>query len=146
MNLVEQIYNSVISITETELGSEWQRLRKVFEPAQNDFRNIYQGFGLRHGSAATDSDATRVSVLRHNFDLILAHRAAERDTDLDIQGRLNSLYSSADEIFKELLRSNLNLNFVTLVSNCSLATPEVLENGCVLLTMSFDVNYYVDPY
>lgn len=145
MNTVEQIYNSIVTINEAELTG-WQRLKKIFDPSQNDFRNIQQGWAIRHGGASTNSDATQVFNLTHSFELILTNRAAERDTDLDIQTRIHELYTEADDLFKQYVLTKLSLPFVTLVGNPSFAAPEVLENGCIVLTMGFDVNYYIDPY
>lgn len=146
MNTVGQIYDSLVSISEDTLGVNWQRLKKVFDPTQNDFRNIELGFGIRHDAATPDTDATKVFVLSHKFEILLADRSANRDSDLAIQTRLNSLYDKADEIFKECVRTKINLQFVTHVDNLSFAAPQVLDNGCVLLIASLDVRYYVDPY
>ncbi len=146
MNTVEQIHTAIVTQATTTLGSDWQRLKKVFAPEQNDFRNIFLGFGVRHGAAATNADATQVFNLTHTFELVLTHRAAERDTDLDIQSRIHTLYSAGDDVFKAMVLSKLGLPFVTLITNPGFTEPSVLENGGILLTMSFDVNYYIDPY
>lgn len=146
MNLVEQIYDKLVDISQTKLGVNWQRLKKIYDPAQNDFRNIEQGFAIRHSSAAAESDATKVFILSHQFDILLADRAANRDSDLVIQDRLNALYSMADDIFKECVRTKLSLHFVTHVDSLQFKEPEVLTNGAILLTASLDVRYYLDPY
>lgn len=145
MNTVEQVYDGLVTTCETVLGVNWQRLKKVFDPSANDFRNIEQAFAVRHGAAAPDSDITTVFILSHTFDIILADRAANRDSDLAIQERLNVLYDKADEIFKECLRTKLGICFVTLVTGLRFGEPELLENGAILLTASLDVNYYIDP-
>jgi len=145
MNLAEQIYDNLVTICEDNLTG-WQRLKKVFDPEQNDFRNIEQAFGVRHGPAGPDTDATKVFILSHTFDIILADRAANRDNDMAVQERLNALYSKADDIFKECVRSKLDLYFVTHVDGLQFQEPAVLENGAILLTISIDVRYYLDPY
>ena len=146
MNTVSQIYDSLVSISETVLGPDWQRLKKVFQPEQNDFRNIELGFGVRHGAATPDTDATKVFILSHKFDILLADRSANRDNDLAIQERLNVLYDKADEIFQEAVKNKLSLSFVTHVDGLEYLDPQLLENGCILLTASLDVRYYIDPY
>ena len=146
MNTVAEIHDSLVDICETTLGVNWQRLKKVFAPEQNDFRNIEQGFGVRHGAATPDADATKVFVLSQKFDVLLADRAANRDSDLAVQDRLNVLYDKADEIFKEAVRSKLGLTFVTHVDSLEFLEPQMLENGAILLTASLEVRYYIDPY
>lgn len=145
-NAVEQIYDQLVTLTQTELGAGWQRLKKVFQPEQNDFRNISQGWAIRHGAASPDTDATKVFILSHRFDIILADRAANRDSDLAVQERLNALYSKADDIFKEAVKTKLSLFFVTHVDGLTFAEPQILENGAILLTAGVDVRYYIDPY
>lgn len=145
MNYVEQIYDQLVTIAEAELVG-WQRLKKVFQPEQNDFRNIEMGFGIRHGAAGSDTDATKVFILSQRFEILLVHRAANRDSDLAVQERLHTLYSKADDIFQESVRSKLSLGFVTHVDGLDFAEPSVLENGSVLLVAGMDVRYYVDPY
>jgi len=146
MNYVEQIHDKLLEICQDKMGVNAQRLRKVFDPEQNDFRNIELGYGVRHSAATSDTDATKVFILSHQFDILLADRAANRDHDSAIQDRLNNLYSKADEIFKEAVKNKLGLVFVTFVHSFQFGEPQVLTNGSVLLTASFDVNYYLDPY
>lgn len=146
MNLVEQIYDQLVAISVDKLGGNWQRLKKIYEPAQNDFRNIEQGFAIKHSAAAAESNATKVFILSQQFDILLADRAANRDSDLAIQERLNNLYSKADDIFKECVRTRLSLDFVTHVDSLQFKEPELLTNGAILLTASLDVRYYLDPY
>lgn len=146
MNWVEQIHTALTDQAETELGTGWQKLRKIWQPEQNDFRNIEQGFAIRHGAANPDSDATKVFMLSHTFELILTHRAANRDNDQEIQTRLNALYSKADDVFQEFVRTKLSLSFVTHIDGLQFQEPAVLENGAVILIAALDVRYYLDPY
>jgi hypothetical protein len=146
MNSVEQIHTALTDLAVTELGPTWQKLRKIWEPQQNDFRNIELGFAWRHGPATPDEDATKVFVLRQTFDLVLTHRAANRDNDQDIQVRLNNLYSKADDVFKKIVRDRLGLSFVTHIDGIQYQQPTVLENGAVVLVGALDVHYFVDPY
>jgi hypothetical protein len=146
MNTVQQIYDQLVTVSQDKLGVNWQRLRKIYDPAQNDFRNIEQAFAVRHQAASSDADATQVYVLTQLFEVLLADRAANRDSDLAIQDRLNVLYDKADEIFKEAVRTKLSLEFVTQVSGLQFREPVLLENGAILLTAGLDVKYYVDPY
>lgn len=146
MNTTQQVHDQLIAIATAELGPTWQRLKKVFAPEQNDFRNIELGFGVRHGAATPDTDATKVFILSHKFDILLADRSANRDNDLAIQDRLNVLYDKADDIFKTAVRTKLSLDLVTHVDGLEYQEPQILENGCILLTASLDVRYYIDPY
>jgi len=146
VNSVTQIYDKLVDISGTTLGVNWQRLKKVFAPEQNDFRNIEQAYAVRHGAATPDADATKVFILSHSFDILLADRSANRDTDLAIQDRLNILYENAEAIFEEAVRTKLSLHFVTHVDGLEYQEPQLLDNGCILLTASLDVRYYIDPY
>lgn len=146
MNLVTQIHDKLIDQCEAQLGAGWNRLRKVFEPEQNDFRSIESAFGVRHQAATTDSEATKVFILRQTFEILLVDRATNRDNDQAIQEKINALYAKADDIFKEAVRTKLDLYFVTRVDNLAFETPQVLDNGAALLIASLDVSYYVDPY
>ena len=146
MNTVTQIHDQIIAVCNAQLGAGWNRLQKVFNPELNNFRNIETAFGVRHGSASPDSDATKVFMMSQTFEILLADRAANRDNDMAIQERLNALYAKADDIFKEAVRTKLSLYFVTHVDGLSFEEPQLLENGAVLLTASIDVKYYIDPY
>ena len=141
-NIVEQIYDSVVTLTGTELGATWTRLSKVFDPAQNNFREINQAFGVRPRGALTSEGVTRVYTMDHTFDVLLAKRASSRDSDLAILETEFILFSAADELFKKFFLSKLALPSIVLIVNSpSLSDPEVLDNGCVLLTASFNVKY-----
>lgn len=141
---VGDVHAALLSTCSTVLGAGWQQLKKVFDPAQNDLRNIEQAYGVRHGAASPIENITVVYSMGQQFDIVLTDRAANRDSDLAIQERLNVLYDKADQIFKEALRTRLSLNIVTLVSGLRFEKPELLDNGAILLTASLDVTYYID--
>lgn len=144
MTTVTQVHAALLDTCSVVLGASWQRLKKVFEPAQNDLRNIELGYGVRHGAAGPSEDITVVYSMAHQFDILLTDRSANRDNDLAVQDRINSLYDKADQIFKKALQTRLSLPFVTLVSGLRFEKPELLENGAILLIASLDVNYYID--
>ncbi|MBK9496913.1 MAG: hypothetical protein IPO08_20875 [Xanthomonadales bacterium] len=141
---VGDVHAALLATCSTVLGAGWQQLKKVFDPAQNDLRNIEQGYGVRHGAASPLENITVVYSMGQQFDIVLTDRAANRDSDLAIQERLNVLYDKADQIFKEALRTRLSLDIVTLVSGLRFEKPELLTNGAILLTASLDVTYYID--
>lgn len=143
MNIVEQIYDQIVILTDLALGTgTYTRLRKVFNPEQNDFRNVNQAFGVRHGSASTADGVTRVYTMDHTFEVLLAKRASSRDTDLTIQETMNELYNKADEVFRTIHLRKLNLpSIVLIVDSPNIGEPEVLDNECVLLTLGFNVKY-----
>lgn len=143
MNTVEQVYDGLVTTSSSILGANWQRLKKVFDPALNDFRNIEQAFGIRHGAASPQDDITCVYTMDHAFDILLVDRAANRDSDLAIQERLNVLYDKADQIFREAITTRLSLSFVTNVGGLRFGEPELLDNGAILLIASLDVTYFI---
>ena len=144
-NTVEQIYNAIISEVATVLGATWKRLSKVYEPDQNNLRNLDQGYGVRHAEASTFADAIDSFVLNQKFDVLLAKRASNRDSDITIQSTLNGLYTQGEAIFIRIVDNKLGLSGLVLaIGNLAMEAPKVLNDGCVLLTMSFEVKYAVD--
>lgn len=143
MNIVEQIYDQIVTVTDSALGTgTYTRLRKVFSPEENDLRNINQAFGVRHGAASTADGVTRVYTMDHGFEVLLAKRASTRNSDLTIQETINELYDKADDVFRNIHLTKLNLpSIVLIVDSPNIGVPEILENECVLLTLGFNVKY-----
>lgn len=143
MNIVEQIYDSIVTVTDAALGTgTYTRLRKVFQPEENDFRNVNQAFGVRHQSAFSAAGVTRVYTMDHGFEVLLVKRASNRDSDLTVQETINELYDKADDVFRNIHLTKVGLpSIVLIVDTPQIGAPEILENGCVLLTLGFNVKY-----
>lgn len=143
MNIVEQIYDGIVTVTDAALGTgTYTRLRKVFSPEQNDFRSVNQAFGVRHQGASSAAGVTRVYTMDHAFEVVLAKRASSRDSDLTIQETINELYDKADDVFRNIHLTKLALpSIVLIVDTPTIGAPEILDNECVLLTLGFNVKY-----
>ena len=140
--IVQSIFEKIESMAQTELGSTWIKLRKVFNPEDNDFRAMEYGFKCLHGSAITADGVTRFYTLDHSFQVLLMRRFVDRNDDANIQITINNLYDKADELLTLFIKSRLELPTTVLhVFNPSLTEPEVLANNAVLLRVGFDVKY-----
>lgn len=140
-NIVQQIYDSITTLTEAELPS-FKKMRRVFAPNENDFRSAKNSFGVIHKSASDAAGVTKVYTLDHSFEVLLMSTFVSGNDDLDKQTVINSLYDAADELLKLFFLSKLGLpGLVLLVSNPAIAEPEILNNEAVVLRVSFDVKY-----
>ena len=140
--IVKTIFDQIESMAQTELGSSWRKLRKVFAPVDNEFRGVENAFKCRHGGAFSADGVTRYYTLDHSFQVLLMRRFVDRGDDHNIQTTINDLYDKADELLTLFIKSRLQLPTTVLhVFNPSIGEPEVLANNSVLLTVGFDVKY-----
>lgn len=140
--VVQDIFTNLKSQAATTLGANFQVLRRVFDPSQNDLRASYQGYAIRHGSAINAAGVTRFYTLDQTFELVLMNTTAVRNDDADIQTTINGLYDKADEYLKDIITTKIGLPTTVLnIESLGITTPEILENGSVIIIVSFVVKY-----
>lgn len=144
-NIVEQIFDKIESIGQTALGSDWHKMKRVFDPDNNDLRTSDKAFKCRHGSANSsifESGVTKNYTMDHGFDVLLMRSTVQRNDDANVQETINELYDMADDLFKAYLNTKLELPTLVLnVNGPSIADPVILDNTSVLLILSFTVKY-----
>lgn len=140
---VTQITNETKSIASSTLGVEYKELRFVFDVAKNDIRSAEKAYGVRPLSAVTAESVTRFYTLDHEFELVLTDTIGRSDDDTQRQDAINIMYDKADEIFKAMIHTKINLaSFVLNVTSPSMSEPEIInDNKFVILRMQYNVKY-----
>lgn len=140
---VSDIITQVKSIAAAELGATYQELRYVYDVSGNDIRAGKLAYGVRPLEAETVAGVTREYTLNHRFELILTDTIARANSDEDAQAALGTMYNKADEIFRDMVKSKINLASVVLgVFEPSMSEPEFFnEQKLVVLRMQFTVRY-----
>jgi hypothetical protein len=140
--IVKDIFDAITTTTQTELGSTWNKLRRVYAPELNDFRTGENAFAVKHLSASSADTTLRFYTLDHLFEVILSRSFVERLSDDEIQIAINDLYDQADKLLVKFFISKLGIPAnVMIVDQPSLSEPEVLENQLVILRVGFNVKY-----
>lgn len=124
--------------------STWEELPFVQDISKNNKRTAANAYGVR-ALAASESEGAllRTVTLDHTFEIILTENYVNRQSDAEIEASLNNLYDKADEIFKVLVNSKVNLpELVLSVSSPSILDPEILETAkFVALRLQLKVKY-----
>lgn len=142
MNIVQQIFDSITSLAQAELGAEWKPMPKIYDPAQADDRRASKAFGVKHGAAQNAEGILRNYTLDHHFDLLLQRTFVEKLDDSAIQAVINELYDKADDCLTEFMLKKLGLPAIVLIVNePSMPEPEILGNASVVLRVGFNVKY-----
>ena len=141
-DIVNQIHGKIRTLGLAELGSEWQYMRKVFDPTQNDLRGSEKAYGVLHGGATDTAGILKHYTVDQDFELLLMCSLANLSDDADIQVEINDIYDQIDELFKLFLASKLELPAIVLnVDTQSISQPEVLDNNAVLIRAAINVKY-----
>lgn len=142
MNIVEQIYDSMTTLVQNQLGVDYKKMRKIFQPDLNDLRSAEKSFAVRHLAANTADGVQRYYTMDHGFEVMVSRVFVDRLDDIQIQEVINELYSKLDDIITEALIKKLGLpSIVMIVSDPSISEPEVLENRSVLMRLQMNVKY-----
>jgi hypothetical protein len=140
---VSQILTSTKSIISTELGSDYQALRYIYNVELNGLRGAYKAYGVRPLAASSNETICRNYTLDHQFEVILTDTFARADNDSQIETSIGTMYNKADEIFKELVNQKIGLSsFVLNVFDPSISEPELLgDQKFVILRMQYTIKY-----
>ena len=146
--VVADIRTGIESRVSTSLGATYQKLRRFYDPEQNDFRAVKKGYAVvQLGAIDASTEGTfKHYTLDQQFDVLLTNTFSDRGDDADIQTAIEVLYDEADKLLVDFLGTGLNTISVTdgmvLTTNQpGLSEPEILANSAVLLRVSFNVKY-----
>jgi hypothetical protein len=142
-NIVSQIHTAIDTLVATQLGASYQRMRKMYNPGENDLRNSKSCYAVLHGSASNAEGVTRVYTLNHAFRVQIMTTFVDRLDDSKIQTEINSLYDKIDAILVNMHLTKLGLSsIVLLVNEPSIDEPQILfENTAVLISFGINVRY-----
>lgn len=140
---VSQIITQTLSVISTELGSTYQQLRYVYDVEKNGLRGAYLAYGVRPLDASSAETICQNYTFDHGFEVILTNTIARTDSDSQATTALGTMYNKADEIFKALVNTKINLaSFVLNVFDPSMSEPEFLDDQkYVVLRMQYKVKY-----
>lgn len=141
---VTSIITEMKSQIATVLGATWQELQFVQELNRNNTRTAKNAYGVRPLDASSaEGAALRTITLDHFFEIILTDALIRRKADTDVEASTGTLYDKADEIFKVLVNSKVNLPSIVLsVSEPSLSAPEIIEDAnLIAVRMRVKVKY-----
>jgi len=141
--IVQNIITEAESLAATTLGGTYQRLEFIYDVGKNNVRNAALAYGVRPLAAIPAETINKVYTLDHDFELVLTDTIARAVSDDERRTALNTMYDKADEIFKAMVNTKINLaSTVLLVSSPSLSEPEFLDDHkFVILRMQFTVKY-----
>lgn len=140
--IVGDIHTKILSLTATELGVSWSKMRRVFEPERNDLRATFMSYGVVHGAASDADGVTGVYTFDHNFRVKLLTTIVDRTNDDAIQTSINDLYDNIDNLIKKFVSTKLELPTTVLnVDTPGIDEPVILDNKAVLLEFTFNVKY-----
>lgn len=142
-NIVEQIIDESKSIATTTFGVTYQELRFFYDVEKNSVRGMRLAFAIRPLSASPAESVVGVYTVQHSFELILTDSVARADDDSQRETALDTMYSQADEFFKAIINSKINLpTIVLIVESPSFSEPEFVDdNKLVILRMQYDVRW-----
>ena len=142
-DIVSQIHTAIESIVTAQLGSGFEKMRRIYNPSENDLRNSRNSYSVKHGSANSSSGVTRVYTLDHEFSIQIMSTFVDRRDDSNIQSEINLLYSKIDDILVNMHLSKLSLPAIVLmVDGPSIDEPQILfENTAVLISFGINVKY-----
>lgn len=139
---VKDIVDNIESIAASTLSTGWNKLQWVFDVEKNDGRIANTAYGVRPGSAETVKGVTGSETLRQAFTLILSDRRTRMLDDSETQLILDSLYDKLDQVFKQCVRTKLNLAGTVLqVDERSIEDPILTASGLVFVESTFYVKY-----
>lgn len=141
--LVTQIHTAIESLVASQLGGSYQKMRKIYNPNENDLRNAKSSYAVLHGAASNSEGVTRVYTLNQSFRVQLMTTFIDRLDDTKIQTEINSLYDKIDAILVNMHLTKLGLSsIVLLVNEPFIDEPQVLfENTAVLMSFGINVRY-----
>ena len=141
--IVQNIIANAKSTAATVCGADYKELRFVYAVDKNDIRSAEKGYGIRPLPAVPAESITKHYTLDHQFELVLTDTIGRSDDDSQRTDALNTMYDKADEFFKSIVNTKLNLAATILnISEPSISEPEfVLDNKLVILRMQFTVKY-----
>lgn len=142
-NIVTQIHGAIETLVATQLGGTYEKMRKIYNPSENDMRNAKSSYAVLHGAASNAEGVTRVYTLNHSFRVQVMTSFVDRLDNANIQTEINSLYDKIDAILVNMHLTKLGLpSIVLLVNEPSIDEPQVLfENTAVLISFGINVRY-----
>jgi hypothetical protein len=142
-NIVDQIHGAIETSVATVLGANYQKMRRIYNPSENDLRNSKSSYSVLHGAASSSIGITNHYTLDHSFRIQVMTTFIDRLDDANIQDEINSLYSKIDDILVNMHLTKLGLPSIVLVVNePSIDEPQVLfENTAVLISFGINVRY-----
>ena len=142
-NVVSQI-RSAIETQVKSVGSltDADKLRYVFDIEANDKRVLENGWHVLPLDAVNAAGVNKFYTLDQSFEIILTKTAPRQQDDDQALTAIDDLYSLADDLFKDMLDTQLGLSFVLVVFDPSISAPElVLEGSAVALRIQLTVKY-----
>lgn len=136
------IFSAIDSQAASVLGAGYTRMKRIFEPTENDLASLKNSYGVKYGEATSADGVVRSYTLDQKFEVMLATTAVSRSDDQAVQTALSGLYDLADDLLTQFMGTKLGLPaLVLLIDSPAIAEPRPFPNGSVLLTISFTVKY-----
>ena len=140
-NEVRDIVDGANALALATLGSPWKELRWLYDLPKNDGNDAQKAYGTRPLEAAPRSTVLGYETLEHKFDFILSDVLAKHESDTEVQDILDTLYEKHRLIWKEFVRTKLNLPTAVLLVDTRTPEAPVILNMTVYLRVSFVVTY-----
>lgn len=146
--IVSSIITNAKSIISTACGAGYQELAHVYAPEKNNIRQAKLAYGIRAGQVDSASSVIKGYTVDQTFEILLTDALARNaDGDSQLQSSIGTMYDKADEIFRSMVATKMNMSsYVLLVFNPTILEPQVVKGDTtfVLLTLQIRVKYRND--
>jgi len=141
--IVANIVTESKTLIATLLGAGYQELQYIYDVSKNNVRVAKLGYGVRPLGASSAETVNRSYTMDQGFEFVLTDTIARGADDSGITTSIWTMLDKADEIFKALIQTKINLPLVVLnIFDPSLSEPEILdEKGFVVVRMQVLVKY-----
>jgi len=142
MSLVEEIKNAIESYVQTLLPT-FEKSQYVWDSSLNSDSKSKKFFAIKPSSASFVSGTCRTITVEQEFILEIGDSFRnKRDTDLDTDEKIYSIYEAHETIYKAIMRDNFGIARVQVVSGFSLDAPVIdNENKNVKIESTFTIKY-----
>lgn len=140
--IANQLVVNTKAICSTACGAGYQELAHVYEPRRNNARQAKKAYGVRIGNAEPASSVTTVYTVDHIFEIILMDTVARVvDKDTELQDAITTILDKADEIFRRLVQTKVNLQqYVLGVFDQRISAPEIIEGETKMVQVILQVS------
>jgi hypothetical protein len=142
MSLVEQIKEAIELYIGTLLPN-FGRSQYNWDSSLNTGTKTKNYYAIKPGSSNFVSGTCNTITIEQDFTLELGDSYTNRkDTDLDADEKIYALYAAHETIYRALMRDNLNIQRVQVISGLSMSEPSLdRENKSVKIEAIFTVRY-----
>ena len=142
MSIVEEIKNAIENYLGTLLP-QYGKSQNIWDTSLNSDSKTKTYFSVRPQTANFTRGTCNTISVEQEFVIEIGGTFRNRkDTDLDADEKVYSIYEAHETIYKAMMRDNFGISRVQVVSGFTISTPEIDNNNkSVRIESTFTVNY-----